>query len=427
MRRSRERGLPIRVRAPNVVPMKTFGLASLCPLVATFVVGCSTETTDPPDTKSLLDPPAQGEGVQFSMTTRIEAGTEAEHCKFVKAPPEGLLINRDEVRFTNGSHHFLLYLTPYADIPTQNERGEAVDTSKVFDCSEGATNGWRIKNLVGGSQNGTGESIVAFPPDVAMTVPGGAVLLMNAHYVNPSAEPVDPEVRINLYTIPEAQKKHEGGLLFWFDIFIRAMAKGTGRAEMSCALPDDVTITNAQSHMHKRGVGYSATLTDPVGAASTIYESDDWEGVLVKEFESGLAVKGGSQIRFHCDYENPADHSVYQGPRSTDEMCMFIASYYPAKDKTSLCSYDEADPVGTNYLGAEWVGQGTKSCAETLGCVVKIPQGGTFDAFLRGLTDCVMDSDPAKSKQVSDGVRCLLTHSDPQTECKTEIDACAAN
>lgn len=376
---------------------------------------------------SLLDPPAEGQGVQFSMVTTIDAGTEAEHCKFVKAPPGGLLVNHDEVRFTAGSHHFLLYLTPYEDIPTQNERGEAVDTSGVFDCSDGATNGWQVTNLIGGSQNGTGESIVSFPSDVAMTVPGGAVLLMNAHYVNASDKPVEPEVRINLYTIPESQKKHEGGLLFWYNVFIKAAAGSPATAEMRCDLPDDITITNAQSHMHRRGVGYEATLIDPMGKSSSIYASDAWENVLVKEFPDGLAVQGGSAIRYHCAYDNPESHTVYQGPRSTDEMCMFIASYYPATPKTSLCSADPANPQGTNYLGAEWYGAGTKTCAETLQCVAGIPQGATFDEFMHTLTDCVYDSDPADSKVVSDGVRCLLTHANPQMECSAEIQACLAN
>lgn len=404
-------------------------LLSLSSIVVLAAAGCNSDPGPGGGggPQSLLDPPKAGEGVQYTMTTTIEAGKEAEHCKFVKAPPEGLLINHDKVRFTEGSHHFLLYLTPYTDIPTKNERGEEVDTSKVFDCSEGATNGWRVTNLVGGSQNATGESIVDFPPDVAMTVPGNSVLLMNAHYVNPGAEALEPEVRINLYTIPEAQKKHEGGLLFWFDIFIRAMAQGTGRAEMRCNLPDDITITNAQSHMHRRGVGYAAELTDPMGVKSTVYESDDWEGVKVQEFSPGLSVKGGSSIRFHCDYQNSGPANVYQGPRSTDEMCMFIASYYPATPMTSLCSSDPANPQGSNYMGAEWYGQGTKSCAETLGCVSNIAPSNDFFTFLHSLTDCVMESDPAKSKEVSDGVRCLLTHADPQTECVPEIQACAKN
>ncbi len=406
-------------------------VALLTSLLLTLpVVGCSDDTTGSGGAggggggASLLDPPADGQGVQFSMVTTIPAGTEAEHCKFVKAPPGGLLINRDEVRFTAGSHHFLLYLTPYQDIPTQNERGEAIDTSGVFDCSDGATNGWRVTNLVGGSQNATGESIVGFPSDVAMTVPGGAVMLMNAHYVNASPDPVDPEVRINLYTIPESQKKHEGGLLFWYDIFIKADASGTARAEMRCDLPDDITITNAQSHMHRRGVGYGADLIDPQGSASSIYENSAWENVFVKDFADGLPVQGGSSIRFHCDYDNPEPRTIYQGPRTTDEMCMFIASYYPATPKTSLCSSDPNSPQDTNFLGAEWYGHGAKTCGETLQCVSAIPQGAGFEAFLHSLTDCVYASDPAQSKEVSDGVRCLLTHTNPQAECTAEIQAC---
>src|SRR5690606_12278224 len=86
----------------------------------------------------LLEPPAPGEGVQFQMTTELPAGVEAEHCLFVQAPDETLYVRRDEVRFTAGSHHFLLYQTDYSEIPTQKEDGTPVDTSGVFDCSEGA-------------------------------------------------------------------------------------------------------------------------------------------------------------------------------------------------------------------------------------------------------------------------------------------------
>ena len=130
--------------------MKTYPFLAFCSIAALGAVACKDDPgPGGGGSTSLLEPPAEGKGVQYAMTTRIEAGTEAEHCKFVKAPPEGLLINHDEVRFTAGSHHFLLYLTPYQDIPTKNERGEDVDTSKVFDCSDGATNGWRVTNLVG--------------------------------------------------------------------------------------------------------------------------------------------------------------------------------------------------------------------------------------------------------------------------------------
>ena len=102
------------------------------------------------------------------MLTRVEAGAEVEHCQFFQVPPGGMNVTRSEARFTAGSHHVLMYLTPYTSIPTKNDRGEAVDTTKVFDCTSGAFDGWSITTMVGGSQNGDGDSPVEFPPGVAM-------------------------------------------------------------------------------------------------------------------------------------------------------------------------------------------------------------------------------------------------------------------
>jgi hypothetical protein len=393
-------------------------------LILALLPACSSES-NPPDDKGdeLLAPPAAGEGVQYRMVTHIEAGSEVEHCQFVRAPAEGLNVNHDEVRFTSGSHHVLLYLTPYTSIPTENDHGEPVDTSGVFDCSEGATNGWSVSNLVGGSQNASGDALVDFPPDVAMRVPPNAVLLVNAHYINASSEPLEPEVRVNLYTIPDEDVKHEGGILFWYNAFIRVDANGTGTARMSCAIPDDVTLVNAQSHMHRRGVDYAATLLDPAGGSETLYANSKWEGVPVKQWDSGFGVKAGSRIEYFCDYKNPEARMVWQGPRSTDEMCMFIASYYPARPEISNCAMDPEDVQGTQNLGANWVGNGTGTCSDALGCLANI---GSDDDFFQALTSCVLDTAPEYSEVTSAGIRCLLTHANPLTDCKPEIDACQA-
>src|SRR5262249_25654767 len=68
----------------------------------------------------LLAPPPAGEGVQFKMVSHIEAGQEIERCQLFTAPADGLFVHKDEVRFTAGSHHVLLYKTPYTSIPAQN-------------------------------------------------------------------------------------------------------------------------------------------------------------------------------------------------------------------------------------------------------------------------------------------------------------------
>ncbi|NUP07749.1 MAG: hypothetical protein HOW73_17010 [Polyangiaceae bacterium] len=405
------------LRAASVVALSVFALAvSAC--------GDGEETKPPPgDDDELLAPPPAGEGTQFRMVTTIEAGSEVEHCQFFRAPPEGLNVNSDEIRFTGGSHHVLLYLTPYSEIPTENEDGMAVDTSKPFDCSEGATANWQVDNLIAGSQNGDGGSIVDFPEGVAMKVPGNAVLLMNVHYINAQSEPIEPEVRVNVYTLKDEDVVEEGGVLFWYDPFIRVDAKGTGLAKLSCPLDHDVKIRNAQSHMHRRGVDYEATVIDPEGARTSIYKNTYWEGVPVERWEDGLDVAAGSRIEYFCGYQNPEDRTVWQGPRTTDEMCMFIASYWPAKPETSLCATDAANIGGTRYLAADWIGAGEATCAQTLGCVQGI-EATSEDSFMQGLTDCVIQSAPEESSWVSEGVRCLLTHPNPAEDCGPEIQAC---
>jgi hypothetical protein len=392
-------------------------------LVGAGAVGCSDDPQTPaPPADELLAPPPAGQGVQFAMQTTIAAGTEAEHCRFVRAPAEGLWVNRDEVRFTAGSHHFLLYETAYDDIPVAKDDGTPVDTAGVFDCSDGATNGWSVSRLVGGSQNATGDSALRFPSDVALRVRPGAVLMMNAHYVNTQAVAIEPEVRINLWTIPEAQVRVEGDILFWYDIFIEVPEMGRATARMRCNVPEDITVVTAQSHMHRRGVGYEARF---VGEAMPFYFTDAWENVPVTHYPDGFTIPGGTDVEYFCDYDNAEARTVYQGPRSSDEMCMLIAGYYPRVEGLGLCAADPERPWLTNALGAEWIGQGSATCAETVDCVQN-PDG---DFFLNQQS-CVNDADPAVSREVSDAVRCLLISfadgADPFSSCATELDACLA-
>jgi len=384
-------------------------------LAATFVIALPSCSSDPPAPEpSLLDPPKAGEGVQFTMTTTIAASTEAEHCKFVRAPSDGdLWVRRDEVRFTKGSHHVLLYETPYTEIPTEREDGTPVDTSGVFDCSDGATNGFRITKLVGGSQNGDGDSLLAFPEGVAMRVAAGAVLLLNVHYVNASAEPLEPEVRMNLHTIPKASVVTEGDVLFLYNPLIAVGANGSSRAHMRCPVHHDITIANVQSHMHKRGVGYAAQ----VDQGAPFYESETWANVPVETFEPGLVVHAGSKLDYHCDYENQESRDVFQGPRSTDEMCMLIGSYYPTDRATANCADEEGD------LAAEWVGQGTATCAETFAC---IQDAFGADEVLPGITTCMLAADPSVSIESSAALACVFASDDPGSECGPEFAACLA-
>src|SRR6187551_2697597 len=112
--------------------------------------------------------------LELRMQATIPAGTELEYCQFVKIPDTW--VTRDHIEFTEGSHHVLVYQTAYDSIPTKKDDGTPVDTSKPFDCSDGATNGWSIKKLIGGSQNRDGAAILNFPAGIGLHVGGIALI-----------------------------------------------------------------------------------------------------------------------------------------------------------------------------------------------------------------------------------------------------------
>ena len=379
----------------------------------------------------LLAAPATGHGVQFHMTTEIAASEESERCQFVTTGEDALLVNHDEARFSTGSHHVLLFMTSYKEIPSRDQQGNDVDTSGVFDCSAGVQGFWSVAGLVSASQSPQGDSAISLPDGVAVRIPANSVLLINAHYINTSARVLTPDVYINLHTIPESELEQEGGLLFWYNPFLKAPANGRSTMTSSCPIPTDITITNAQSHMHKRGVGYAATIIAPNAERNELYTGHDWEDVPVVAFDPDVQVSAGSRIEWTCDYQNDEAHDVYQGPRSTDEMCMFLGSYYPRNDAIGFCTRGR-----TPFMGAEWnIGTGDASCAQSFQCIVDAntkygTTGSSMNArqsLYAGITECLIASRPSVSHVLSDMLGCLAVA--PSTAaavelCSSQISTC---
>lgn len=369
----------------------------------------------------LLKPPAAGRGEQLTMQSEIAAGDERENCMFVRTHGP-LIVNHDEVRFTTGSHHVLLYMTDYRDLPSEDLEGNAVDTSKVFDCSDGVQGKWKLNGLLSASQSAKGQSATSFPEGVGVRVPGDTWLLFNVHYINPSDHKLETKVAVNLHSIPESELKEEGGLLFWYNPFLKVPASGHSTMTASCPLPDDIHLTNVQSHMHRRGVGYSATLISPDDARSEIYTNDSWENVPVKAFSPNLDIASGSRLEWSCDYTNTENHDIYQGSRSTDEMCMLIGSYYPRDDRTGFCMRDKQA-----FFGAQWsIGQGSASCGDSLGCFSKVGESASDGKDqIAKLTECLMAAEPSVSAPLSSALGCLIAAGeDGIAACGSEIADC---
>lgn len=391
------------------------------PLVSlSLVVGCGP--ADEPQTKvpdELLAPPAAGKGVQLSMSVTTPSGYDGEWCQFVKGPAEMLYLNSDEIRASAGGHHFLVFDTPYDDIPTTRLDGKVVDTSGPFDCTDGAIANWRFTKLIGGTQSPQAGSDFSFPPDVAMPLHANAVILLNGHFINASAKEQVTEVRVNLNTIPQADMKQEGDFLFFYNSIIYVPMKGQSQPRMRCPVRSDITLQNVQSHMHARGRGFEAHVM----GGDSFYTTTKWADVSVRDFgAAGFNLKTGSTIEYSCDFTNTEDHDIFQGPKTTDEMCVLIGTYYPADPATGQCALDVNAPNETAGLGADWVGEGSATCSQTWTCLQP-----AFTNFNFGeITKCVAGANPNVAREVSDVLRCAISSPDPATACMNQIGACMA-
>ncbi len=364
----------------------------------------------PDDDTPLLEPPPEGEGHQFTMKTTLEPGAEVEHCMFVNGPAAGMLINSDLVKYSEGSHHVLLFETTYTEIPTEKNDGTPVDTSGVFDCTDGATAGWNVTRVIAGSQNSDGDPGLVFPPDVAIRVQPNTVLLINAHYINYTTEVLEPEVFINLYTIGEDELRVEGDVLFLYNPLIVAKQNQMSRARMRCPVHQDITISSAQSHMHARGVDYNAFV---MGDSEPFYSNTEWEEVPVGYYD--LGVNQGAYLDYECFYFNDEDHDIVQGPRTTNEMCMLVGSFYPADQNIANCQDENG-----NFAG-EFVGEGTATCSETFDCAQTAFGAGNV---LPALSECMYAASPTVARPASQAVLCVAFSDNPAVDCADKVATC---
>lgn len=390
-------------------------------------IGCSDSNGADSGDKdgNTLAPPAAGKGVQVKMRSALKAGVETERCMFYQVGDNDLAVYREEVQFTHGSHHVLLFVTPYQSIPTEDRFGTAVDTSGVFECGpEGPTAHWTVTGVAGGSQIAHGTPVVDdLPPGVAFVIPAGTILLMNTHYLNATDATMQTDARINLYTIDRTEVQQEAGILFWYNPIIYAPSGQRSRAQEICPIRKDINLVNAQSHMHKRGVGYVAKERDATGVEQgELYRTTEWEEVDLRPFNPARLLRAGQSVDFACDYDNKSDHDIIQGLATTDEMCMFIGLYYPKDRQTELCGLN--DEWSGAFWAATWIGQGASTGAQTASCLTNAKPLTEDDGA--SFFKCVVESCGTIGQQVSDAARCLATQGlgACETPCATDAESC---
>jgi hypothetical protein len=286
-----------------------------------------------------LTPPDPEKGVQFAMDLTAPANTEVWKCLvgYIPGVQPGVPLdfNLVESKQSANIHHMDLSVLTLAedDIPPG-----------TYDCDKLYAERPSLMEeiIIYASQHA--EQKLQLPAGTDAEVPSGVKTMLEVHYVNTTDEEQSVFTRINAYWIdPQLVQKQIWGKAIR-DVNIDVPAGGTTDEWTRCVMTDDIDLLVLSTHTHALGMTTEVFRYDGVAVAEKLYTNTDWHAPQLMDLTAQpLHVKKGEGFEFHCHYQNPTDHVVNWGFKSTDEMCQMALVYTPGNpsiDCTQVASSD---------------------------------------------------------------------------------------
>ena len=254
---------------------------------------------------------AAGDSLTLTMTSfTVPAGGEVYRCQnFANPFGADVDVSAFESHMTSGSHHLLLF---YKDGATD---------SAEEDCS-----GLEFAATPYSTQ--LPDDSVEFPAGVAALVKANTGFRLQSHYLNTTNQPIDAHVELTFHTVkPETVTAH-AGVLFVVEPNFAIKPNSTSIVSHTCSLPFDMNVIKAGSHMHKHGTHFDATV-----GAETVFETTTWDEPKPALFVPAKPLKGGDTLKFNCTFvNNTPDTLTFGESAETNEMCIFVSSFYPVPE-----------------------------------------------------------------------------------------------
>jgi hypothetical protein len=283
------------------------------------LVGCSNTLSEGtgggPSTGSTSTSSGTGTTTGSAVTLTLDAftvqpGSEVYYCQNFTNPFGGMdtEVAGFESHMSAGSHHLLLF---YKDNITADGPLET--------CS-----GLEFAATPYGAQ--TPDASLTFPPGVAALVPGSSGLRLQAHYLNTTPNAIDAHVEVTMHLAAPGSVKSQAGVLFVPDTNFMVAPYSQAVVSEDCAIPVDMSLLGASSHMHRHGINFVATI-----AGSTVYQTTTWSEPKPQPFDPPMAIHAGDSLHFACTFDNTSGASalVFGESALTNEMCIFSAAFYP--------------------------------------------------------------------------------------------------
>ncbi|HUP87943.1 MAG TPA: hypothetical protein VM100_01190 [Longimicrobiales bacterium] len=239
-----------------------------------------------------------------------------------------VFVNRIETKMRAGSHHFIAYTfrtaTPFVALPLLN-------TVRDIRNPDGSLN---IFNMIpmayhvflGGSM--TQISDYRFPTGVALRLPAGIAVDLNAHYVNSSTAAMTGEAYINFHATPQSQVQFEAKALDMNNTSITLPPGQRTTVAKSFTVSEKMTVFLLTSHMHARGEKFVIRIKGGARDGEVVYENTDWEHPLMQGYPTPIVLQPGQGLTSEITYNNTTSRTISFGLTSEDEMGIIFGYYY---------------------------------------------------------------------------------------------------
>jgi hypothetical protein len=217
-----------------------------------------------------------------------------------------------------GGHHLTVY---YAD---------GVRDPQHHPCSDAEMVSWH--QVAGASGFDRGEPVVEMPPGLAIQVPAGRQMVVQAHYINTTGSPFTASDEVTIHTVEADAVEELANLYASIDLGFEVAPNADLSRTSTFEAQTDLNTFLLLGHMHEWGKRFTLERIDDDGnAVETIYDTE-WAPefsshppVTTYGKDTPLVVPKGTKMRQTCSWENTTSEAL-EFPR---EMCVGVFYYYP--------------------------------------------------------------------------------------------------
>lgn len=178
------------------------------------------------------------------------------------------------------------------------------------------------------------HEVQKFPEGVAVYVPPNARIIGGTHMLNTTADSLDTELELRLYTIPtdEVEVPLAPFRLSYLDLTImpQSLSEFTGECDFATASPGSdpgdlqMDLYYVLPHYHALGASFRLEYFGGDRDGDTIFEIGGFNAeARGRAFDPPIDMRGASGFRFTCGFENPRSEEVGWGI-GDQEMCVML-------------------------------------------------------------------------------------------------------